>query len=225
MQKVLVLVVTIGCCMARDCVTGITCPTSREIVANLEPQIKEIRAKIATVLKSTGDTLASTRLLIRNNISNAKNLSGNKLQELRRVLNQARIESALARPKVRACINNQNSEIAKIVPGNYLSCEANFSDLMDVRNDIIKLRQIGQNLVLTCTHLNPLGSERINLRICLEGKIKDLGFQLLNLEKEFTNGVKNLVNYSTSCVVETSGKLFKQIGAIEGAIRNCKYFS
>ncbi|XP_044254394.1 uncharacterized protein LOC123004928 [Tribolium madens] len=219
MEKIPVLVVIIGCF-----ITGIT-PTSREIVADLEPQIKAIQAKISTVYKSTSDTFASTRILIRNNILNARNLSSYKLLELRHFLNLARVETASARPKVRACITNQNTEFAKLLPGNYLTCEANFSDLVDIQSDILRLQKIGQDFVQSCIRMNPLWSERLNLRVCLQGKIRDLATQLFNLEKEFTNGVKNLVNFSTSCVVETSGRLLKQIGAIEGAIRNCKYFS
>lgn len=142
---------------------------------------------------------------------------------MRHILGQARLEAANARPRVKTCINNQNLQLAKILPNNYLNCEGNFSEVMSIRSDILKLKQVSLELVPFCTHLNPFGSTQ--LKFCLEKKIAELKVQLTSLEHDFTNRVKDLVNISTKCIIEASGRLLREIGSIEGAIRNCKNFS
>ncbi|KAJ3657874.1 hypothetical protein Zmor_009650 [Zophobas morio] len=166
--------------------------------------------------------VGSTRNLIRDNIASAKNLTNQKFWQTRNLLSGAKLEAAKASHLIKACIMDQNLQFAKIQRANFVPCRGNFSSLVELRKQILQLKQVTVNLVPGCIHLNPLESEMENLRLCLSTKIIDLQTQLLLLEQKFADNVKNVVNLSTNCVTRETGDVHTKLGAVEGAVKNCK---
>jgi hypothetical protein len=177
-----------------------------------------------TVYRTTGDSVISTRSLIRDNISNAKNLTTHKLRATRYLLDQAKVEAARTHPRIKTCILDQSLTLGKICPRSFLSCGGNFTTVASIRNDLLRLENVALELVQSCSRLKPLGSERESLRKCVQTKLADLSLQLSLLEKKFVDGIKRLVNVSTDCVMKETGEISAKIGAVEGAIKNCKNF-
>jgi hypothetical protein len=135
-----------------------------------------------TVYRTRGESVISTRSLIKDNILSAKNLTTHKLRVTRYLLNQDKVETARTHPRIRTCILDQSLALAKISSRNFLSCGGNFTTVASIRNDLLRLENVALELIRVCSRLNPLGSKRESLRNCVQTKLADLSLQLSRIQ-------------------------------------------
>ncbi|KAK9886923.1 hypothetical protein WA026_019182 [Henosepilachna vigintioctopunctata] len=220
----IVVSVCTGQILTHKKITGIPSQPQDILLLEFKPKIELQKLFLSKEIQNLESLIKLAQNLIQSNIATSKNIATKKINDLKHSISTAKEEAKFASTAIKLCINKQEYEIPKIYSAPPLTCYANYTHMIEIKNKLSKLQLINGQLVANYNHLYMEDSEKDTtlFRKSIVDRLADIYTHIDRIREEFFVAFSNVITDSLECLIEGNFETFKNIGCVMNSLKNCK---